>query len=169
MPKNEIKVSDYGIAEIYDDRLTEKDSKGTINREIDYYRGDSLPYMAPEVIKNIEIIDKSDVWSLGCIVVEMITGETPWKNVGDTFEQAFQVISNVAIPPLPKSISKECQSFLESCLAVIPTQRLSVRDLLSHKFINKHSKDSSLFFAEDTSLDNIRVTLENSDKVNRLQ
>lgn len=30
--------------------------------------------MAPEVIKNIEIIDKSDVWSLGCIVVEMITG-----------------------------------------------------------------------------------------------
>lgn len=74
MPKNEIKVSDYGIAEIYDDRLTEKDSKGMINREIDYYRGDSLPYMAPEVIKNIEIIDKSDVWSLGCIVVEMITG-----------------------------------------------------------------------------------------------
>lgn len=50
---------------------------------MDYYRGDSLPYMAPEVIKNIEIIDKSDVWSLGCAVIEMITGKIPWENIGN--------------------------------------------------------------------------------------
>lgn len=69
MQKNELKISDYGIAEIYDDRLTENKNKNYVNKEIDYYRGESLPYMAPEVIKNIEVIDKSDVWSLGCILV----------------------------------------------------------------------------------------------------
>jgi mitogen-activated protein kinase kinase kinase len=41
--------------------------------------------MAPEVIKNIEIIDKSDIWSVGCIVIEMLTGQIPWSNISDSF------------------------------------------------------------------------------------
>jgi mitogen-activated protein kinase kinase kinase len=112
MPRNEIKVSDFGIAEIYDDRLIEKSSKGEINSEIDYYRGESLPYMAPEVIKNLEIIDKSDVWSMGCILIELLTGATPWVNLAENFEDVFRIISNGVIPPLPKNLSKECQGFL---------------------------------------------------------
>lgn len=124
--------------------------------------------MAPEVIKSIEVIEKSDVWSVGCIVIEVLTAQVPWTDLGDSFEKAFKIISNGAIPPLPKGTSQECSSFLEGCLAVIPTQRLSVKDLLGHKFIKKYSKNSSLFF-EETSLDNIKVTLENSDKVNRMQ
>jgi serine/threonine protein kinase len=68
--------------------------------------------MAPEVVKNIEIIDKSDVWSLGCILIELITGSIPWSNLGDTFEQAFKIITADAIPPLPINISKDCREFL---------------------------------------------------------
>lgn len=105
MPKDQIKLSDYGIAEVYDERLSENGNKGVNKQYMDYYRGDSLPYMAPEVIKNIEIIDKSDVWSLGCVVIEMITGKIPWENIGN-FQQTFKILSSGNIPPLPKNISK---------------------------------------------------------------
>jgi mitogen-activated protein kinase kinase kinase len=62
--------------------------------------------MAPEVIKNIEIIDKSDVWSVGCIVVELLTGQIPWTNLADNFVKAFSIISNGVTPPLPKNLSR---------------------------------------------------------------
>lgn len=44
-----IQLSDYALAELYDERLSGKaDSK----RGIDFSRGESLPYMAPEVIRH---------------------------------------------------------------------------------------------------------------------
>ena len=40
MPKNQIKLSDYVIAEIYDNRLSTKDKKKSkVSSEIDYFRG----------------------------------------------------------------------------------------------------------------------------------
>lgn len=46
-----IKLSDYALAEIYDKRLSVK-AKGSKAGDVDFSRGESLPYMAPEVIKN---------------------------------------------------------------------------------------------------------------------
>jgi serine/threonine protein kinase len=109
MPKDEVKLTDYGLAELYDERLAVKKQS---EKEVGFMRGDSLPYMAPEVIKNIEITDRSDVWSVGCTVVEMVTGKVPWGEIGSTFEETFQTIAKQVHPPLPQKISKECRSFL---------------------------------------------------------
>ena len=40
----------------------------------------TLQYMAPEVIEFGEYTEKSEVWSLGIILYEMITGRFPLKN-----------------------------------------------------------------------------------------
>ena len=45
-----IKLSDYALAEIYDKRLSAK-GKDSKPGNVDFSRGESLPYMAPEVIK----------------------------------------------------------------------------------------------------------------------
>lgn len=37
--------------------------------------------MAPEVVKQTSYTRKADIWSLGCLVVEMISGQHPWANL----------------------------------------------------------------------------------------
>jgi mitogen-activated protein kinase kinase kinase len=61
-----IQLSDYALAEIYDQRLS---GKGDKVKNGDFSRGESLPYMAPEVIRHEGISEKADIWSLGCTVI----------------------------------------------------------------------------------------------------
>lgn len=37
--------------------------------------------MAPEVVKQTAYTQKADIWSVGCLVVEMLTGEHPWAQL----------------------------------------------------------------------------------------
>ena len=37
--------------------------------------------MAPEVVKQTGHTKKADIWSVGCLVVEMLTGEHPWAQL----------------------------------------------------------------------------------------
>lgn len=77
-----------------------------IGREDEYYRGDSVPYMAPEVITSQGMTSKGDVWSVGCVVIEMLTGKVPWSDISTTFEEVFKVMKVSAYPSLPSDLSK---------------------------------------------------------------
>lgn len=41
----------------------------------------SVFWMAPEVVKQSGHTRKADIWSVGCLVVEMLTGEHPWATL----------------------------------------------------------------------------------------
>ena len=65
----ECKLADFGAAKKIietDSNAHNKSLKGTIN------------WMAPEVIKQEGHDRFADIWSLGCLVLEMITGKPPW-------------------------------------------------------------------------------------------
>jgi len=49
--------------------------------------------MAPEVVKQIGHTRKADIWSVGCLVVEMLTGEHPWAQLTQ-----MQAIFKVRVP-----------------------------------------------------------------------
>jgi len=56
----------------------------------------SVFWMAPEVVKQTGHTRKADIWSVGCLVVEMLTGEHPWAQLTQ-MQAIFKVIDFLKI------------------------------------------------------------------------
>ena len=99
--------------------------------------GGSPMWMAPEVVNGGASTPAADVWSLGCTVIEMITGKVPWK-VGE-FEDASHVLLRIGlgdqVPEFPEELSSLGKDFLGKCLRRIPEERMTCEELLRHPFL----------------------------------
>ncbi|KMZ59833.1 hypothetical protein ZOSMA_64G00490 [Zostera marina] len=95
-------------------------------------------WMAPEIVRGEPNSPESDVWSLGCTVVEMITGEAPWKKLrGQSTESILlQIGSGEYVPDLPEKISEAGKNFIGKCLRRNPEERWSCQQLLDHPFLS---------------------------------
>ena len=121
------KVMDFGIARIVgSSRLTRT---GTVMG--------SAPYMSPEQIQGEKQIDKrTDIYSLGITLYEMITGRTPFEGKKDS-ESDFKIkLAHVQeAPPDPRSFNKEIPvhilQLLMKSLAKNPAKRFqTVREMI---------------------------------------
>lgn len=100
----------------------------------------SVFWMAPEVMK-YKAGRRSDIWSLGCTMIEMITAEAPWPNlraqrlnVPDTLKC---IVEGNEAPPIPERIPGDCRSFLEKVLIRDHMRRPYAAQLLKHRFVNQ--------------------------------
>jgi len=108
----------------------------TVETEVHSIRG--TPYfMAPEVIKQTNVGRKSDIWSLGGTILQMMTGEPPWKSMGlkDPAALMFKIASSGESPPIPEGTAENLRSFLSSCFQIEPKERARADELLTHAFI----------------------------------
>ena len=92
-------------------------------------------YMAPEILKGQMYSSKVDVWSLGAVFYEMITGFTPFtgtnkENLKDNLESG-----NYRFPKHIK-MSLEGLDFLNCCLQHNPKDRMDWDELLKHNYVN---------------------------------
>ncbi|CAJ1445920.1 unnamed protein product [Effrenium voratum] len=98
----------------------------------------SVFWMAPEVMK-FKPGRRSDIWSLGCTVIEMITAEAPWPNLREgkmpVTEMMRCIVDSEEIPPFPEKIPGECRSFLERTLIRDHMKRPYADRLLQHRFV----------------------------------
>ncbi|KAL0085468.1 kinase-like domain-containing protein [Phycomyces blakesleeanus] len=124
------KIADFGLS-----KTVAKYEAYNENAQNSYMRG-TLNWMAPEMIKSGVYNGKVDIWSLGCTVVEMLTGKLPWSGVNNNNTVIFKLGSGES-PPMPTGISDLAKSFIEKCLTIEPKDRPSAEELLSHPFISK--------------------------------
>jgi len=97
----------------------------------------SVPWMAPEVILHQGYGLRADIWSLGCVVIEMATAARPWNQFENVIQACFHIARSDDTPPTPPSASATCLSFLEACLRRDPVVRLSACELLLHDFVRR--------------------------------
>ncbi|KAK1218098.1 MAP kinase kinase kinase activity protein [Marasmius sp. AFHP31] len=100
----------------------------------------SVFWMAPEVIAppiNLGYDFKVDIWSFGCVVLEMLTGTRPWSGVAD-FPAMFKVSQEKTPPPIPEGVvlSELAVDFLRrKCFAGDPDERPTAAELRRHRYL----------------------------------
>lgn len=131
-----VKLADFGLAKHLSGHATELSLKG------------SPHWMAPEVMQamlrkdaNPELACAIDIWSLGCTVIEMFTGEPPWSGL-DGVRAMFSALNKS--PPVPETLSSEGKDFLRWCFQRKPADRPTALMLLEHSFLsNTNSREHS--------------------------
>ncbi|KAI0485302.1 hypothetical protein GGR56DRAFT_68120 [Xylariaceae sp. FL0804] len=95
-------------------------------------------YMSPEVIKgeNPGRAGSVDVWSLGCVILEMVTGRRPWSNLDNEWAIMYNIAQgNPPQLPSPDQLSPQGLDFLQKCFIRDPKKRASAVELLQHEWI----------------------------------
>lgn len=120
-----VKVADFGVATLSKTRVSHN-----LNEDIL-----GSPYwMAPELIQMESSSTACDIWSLGCTIIELMTGEPPYYHMPQ-LSAMYHIAETEELPPYPEGISKELETFLNSCFERDPEKRPSAAELLKHKWI----------------------------------
>ncbi|CAN8255768.1 unnamed protein product [Cochlearia groenlandica] len=97
-------------------------------------------YMPPESLDDGVANKSIDLWSLGCLVLEMYTGERPWQGL-DIDELATCLFDGKA-PEIPeKDVPCDARQFIETCFARNPEERGSASELLLHRFLCEEEEE----------------------------
>ncbi|KTG05631.1 hypothetical protein cypCar_00007737 [Cyprinus carpio] len=82
---------------------------------------------------------RADVWSLGISLVELATGQFPYKNCKTDFEVLTKVLQeDPPVLPLSMGFSPDFQSFVKDCLTKDHRKRPKYHKLLEHSFIRRY-------------------------------
>ena len=92
------------------------------------------PYwISPEIILGQKYGWKTDIWSFGCTVLEMLNGKPPHSEM-EKPAAMFKIGYEDLNPSFPPHTSDHCKDFIKHCLRREPECRPSVKDLLGYKF-----------------------------------
>ena len=108
-----LKVIDFGIAKPTDDESVQgtKLTQGVLG---------TPEYMAPEQINNQPVTFQSDLYAMGVILYEMLTGETPFSTVGNSsnsmLELMMQHLTSTPLPPSQKRPDRQIPEALDQAV-----------------------------------------------------
>jgi serine/threonine-protein kinase ULK4 len=126
-----LKLSDFGLAKRIVDLVTCASEQNHAKRGTPYY-------MAPELFQEDGVYSfYSDLWSLGCVMYEMITGSPPFT------AEAFQDLIHEILtydPPQISGVSPELEDLLQNLLQKDPAKRITWEELVCHTFWGDYSR-----------------------------
>ena len=91
-------------------------------------------YLAPEMISNSGHDEKVDIWCIGVLLFELMTGVQPWK--GTDVNTVKMNISRLNIN-WPKNMDKKAKDLISKILKYYPYERISLENMLMHPFFTQ--------------------------------
>lgn len=153
--RSRLKIIDFGIANVVPDY--------TVNVHRDSKIG-TVSYMAPEAVreqktssgKDFKIGKPADIWSCGCIIYEMVYGQTPLCQYGR--QQLAALESQALHIDFPRTarkrrVPKGLLELLQGCLYREPHKRLTIQEALQGLFLTPRSVDFE--FVQDLVLKSV--------------
>uniref|UniRef100_A0A1B6MS75 Protein kinase domain-containing protein n=1 Tax=Graphocephala atropunctata TaxID=36148 RepID=A0A1B6MS75_9HEMI len=118
-----LKIADFGFARFLQDGVMAATLCG------------SPMYMAPEVIMSLKYDAKADLWSLGTIVFQCLTGKAPFQaQTPQALKQFYEKNANLA-PKIPSGTSPELISLLMGLLRRNASERMPFDAFFTHPFL----------------------------------
>ncbi|KAF8396839.1 hypothetical protein HHK36_018474 [Tetracentron sinense] len=102
-------------------------------------------YMAPEIMLHQKYDAKADLWSVGAIFFQLVTGKTPFT--GNDRTQLLQNIvksNELLFPPDNKNLSSNCIDLCHKLLRCNPVERLTFEEFFNHPFLSQNQPEESL-------------------------
>ncbi|MHC4633463.1 MAG: protein kinase domain-containing protein, partial [Planctomycetota bacterium] len=119
-PEGKVKVLDFGLAKAVGGEAVDQQSTVTEPGRVI----GTPAYMSPEQARGKPTDKRSDIWSFGCVLYEMLTGRIPFKGetISDTLANILQ--TDPDWQALPESTPVNIQHILRHCLDKEPRRRL---------------------------------------------
>ena len=128
-----------GTAKLGDMNVSKVAKKGML------YTQTGTPYYAsPEVWRDQPYDNKSDIWSLGCVLYESVTLKPPFR--ADDMQGLYKIVVKGKYPRIPDHFSQEMATVIKFMLQVSPSYRPSCDQILALPIIESLSKR---FFPEE--------------------
>ncbi|KAI9587327.1 hypothetical protein GQX74_003173 [Glossina fuscipes] len=118
-----LKIADFGFARFLNEGVMAATLCG------------SPMYMAPEVIMSLQYDAKADLWSLGTIVYQSLTGKAPfYAQTPNELKHYYETNENLA-PKIPSGVSVELRDLLLGMLRRNAKDRISFESFFNHRFL----------------------------------
>ncbi|KAK8527205.1 hypothetical protein V6N13_085058 [Hibiscus sabdariffa] len=115
-------------------------------------------FMAPEVARGEEQGFEADIWALGCTIIEMSTGNSPWLELNDPVSALYKIGFSGDVPEIPRWLSEEGKDFLGKCLKRDLKERWTAEELLQHPFLEE--SDTLLKEVKESTMDSPNSVLD---------
>ncbi|KAL0451106.1 UNVERIFIED_CONTAM: Serine/threonine-protein kinase ATG1c [Sesamum latifolium] len=102
-------------------------------------------YMAPEIMQLQKYDAKADLWSVGTILYQLVTGKTPFT--GNNQIHLLQNIirsTDLQFPPEAKDLSPDCMDLCKKLLQRNPVERLTFEEFFNHPYLSQRQPDESI-------------------------
>jgi len=94
-----VKILDFGLAKLTEQRATDTEGSTLVNTAAGVVLG-TTSYMSPEQARGLEVDARSDIWSLGVVLYEMVTGRMPFE--GATMSDVIAAVLDHEPAPLAR-------------------------------------------------------------------
>lgn len=146
---NKIKLTDFGWSNYIEDTSVRSTYCGT------------PVYLAPEMIKETGHDESLDIWCIGILMFELLTGSIPFQG-NDQQTLNSNILRNKI--HWPKDMDLSAKDLISKILKTDPAERISLTDMLKHPFFVKHvDKVNENFFKPSENIDDKSIYVLSRD------
>jgi len=120
-PTGQVKILDFGLAKLNIPREGELETLSLGSSGLGSSIVGTLPYLAPEILQGGDADARSDIWSLGVVLYELVTGRRPFR--GQTPYTLSSAILRATPEPIPTTLPAGLRHIVQRCLEKEPGQR----------------------------------------------